>query len=66
MIYGAIFKQYPYGSDLLVYDYERDTAEPLTDYATAQQYFQRNNPDRSNGCPPGIEGLGVRLLPGHP
>lgn len=67
LIYGAIGKQYPYGPDLLVYDYERNATEPLTDYATAQRYFQRNNPDRSNGCPPGIEGLGVRLLPwGNP
>jgi hypothetical protein len=67
IIYGAIGKQYPYGPQLIVYDYERNAAEPLTDYATAQRYFQRHNPDRSNGCPPGIEGLGVRLLPwGNP
>jgi hypothetical protein len=67
VIYSVLGKQYPYGTDLLVYDFERDAAEPLTDYATAQRYFQRNNPDRSNGCPPGIEGLGVRLLPwGNP
>ena len=63
IIYGAIGKRYPYGPDLLVYDYERGTTVALTDRATAQQYFARVNPDRSNGCPPGIEGLGVRLLP---
>ena len=67
VIYGAIEKEYPYGDGLLVYDYGRNTTATLGDYAAAQRYFQRVNPDRSGGCPPGIEGLGVRLLPwGNP
>ncbi len=67
VIYGAIKKEYPYGDGLLVYDYGRNATTTLGDYATAQRYFQRVNPDRSGGCPPGIEGLGVRVLPwGNP
>jgi hypothetical protein len=67
VIYGSIRKQYPYGSDLLVYDYRRDVSAVLGDYAAAKAYFERANPDRSGGCPPGREGFGVRLLPwGNP
>lgn len=67
VIYGALEKRYPYGLDLLAYDYARGTTTALSDYATASAYFQRANPDRGSGCPAGQEGFGVRLLPwGNP
>jgi hypothetical protein len=60
VIYGED-SRYPYDR-LIVFDARRETQYPVPDETTARSYFARLNPDRSNGCPPGRAGHGVRVF----
>jgi hypothetical protein len=53
---------YPYGENLLLYNFGKKAVWRLTGVETARRYFQAFNPDRSNGCPPGREGFGVPVF----
>ncbi|HET7618183.1 MAG TPA: hypothetical protein VFK20_06700 [Vicinamibacterales bacterium] len=56
-IYGEA-RQYPYGDRLLVFEAGTGQVIPLPDAASGRQWFAR----RHTGCPPGQEGIGVRLF----
>jgi hypothetical protein len=51
---------YDYGSWLIMYDYRRKTTHALTDSETAIASFKDLN--RDERCPPGGEGVGVRVF----
>lgn len=58
-IYGQPTR-YPYGSGLFVYDRGTGAVHPLADATAARAYF--TDPGRRALCPPGHEGIGVRLF----
>jgi hypothetical protein len=60
VIYGGD-SRYPY-ERLTLFDARRGTTTPLPDEAAARRYFSQVNPDRTNGCPPGRAGHGVRVF----
>ena len=53
-------KTYSYSPSLVVYDAASATVQPLPDAARARAYFAKSS--RGASCPPGQEGLGVRLF----
>jgi len=60
VIYGED-SRYPYDR-LIIFNARRTAAFPIADEAAARAYFERVTPDRSNGCPPGRAGHGVRVF----
>ena len=51
---------YDFGSYLIMYDYRRKTTHELTDRDAAIELFKAA--DRDERCPPGGEGVGVRVF----
>ena len=52
---------YPYRR-LLVFNFRHGIGVPLANAAEARRYFERYDPDFSNGCPPGRAGHGVEVF----
>jgi hypothetical protein len=57
-IYSDVYR-YPFRDGLLVYDYRRRRAYPLTDSEAARRYFADRPFSPPRDCPPGREGLGA-------
>lgn len=53
--------KYPY-QNLLIYNYRNRTAYAIPNAQTAKYYFQKFNPNRTNGCPNGSAGEGVKVF----
>jgi hypothetical protein len=49
-----------FGPKMVLYDYRRKTSHVLTDADTAERIFREQPPDAD--CPPGMEGVGVRVF----
>jgi hypothetical protein len=60
-IYG-LESFYPYGQNLLVYNFAQKIRYRLIDAGAARLYFRSFNPDRTSGCPTGQEGFGVPIF----
>jgi hypothetical protein len=52
---------YPY-QRLLVFNFRHGVGLALPNAGEARRYFDRYNPDYSNGCPPGRAGRGVEVF----
>jgi hypothetical protein len=52
---------YPY-ERLVIFNYRTGSALPIPNADAARRYFAEDNPDRTNGCPPGRAGHGVRVF----
>lgn len=52
---------YPY-KNLMIYNYKQDVVYNIPDRQTAQDYFNKYNPDMNNGCPPSSAGNGVSVF----
>ena len=53
---------HPYGENLFLYHLSQKRIYRLTDAETARRYFETFNPHYDNGCPEGLEGVGVTLF----
>lgn len=51
---------YDFGDYLRLYDYRRKTLDMLNDRGTTERVLRENPPDAD--CPPGVEGVGVRVF----
>jgi hypothetical protein len=60
VLYGED-SRYPY-QRLLLFNVRGPSSDSIPDEEAARAYFARANPDRSNGCPPGRAGHGVRVF----
>jgi hypothetical protein len=60
LLYGHLFAEYPFTGTLAIYHRGRKTLTPLPTASDARAYFAPPH-DRSNGCPAGVAGEGVRL-----
>jgi hypothetical protein len=54
----GIERKYVYGDKLWLYDVKRMIAIQLVNSQVTTDYFERINPDKNSGCPPGREGIG--------
>ena len=62
-LYGTHHAYYPYGEQLLVYDFERSTVIPLPDAHSARNYFAETGVGSASRCQTGWAGTGVPVLP---
>jgi len=60
VLYGED-SRYPY-QRLLLFNVRGPSSDSIPNDEAARAYFARVNPDRSNGCPPGRAGHGVRVF----
>lgn len=58
----GIYTLYPYGENVYVYDFARDTSVTLPTVEAARLYFQTHNPDFDADCPEGKAGYGVPIF----
>jgi hypothetical protein len=58
--YGLAY-EYPYGSDLAIYNARSGLIYRVPDEAAARHYVESVNRDLSNGCPKSAAGIGVEL-----
>jgi hypothetical protein len=63
LLYENLYARYPYGENLLLFDYRTGQVHRLRDYEAARRQIEWDDPERTNGCPRGEEGFGVSLLP---
>jgi hypothetical protein len=52
--------EHDYGPDILLYDYQRKAVHVLNSQDAAVRVFRDASPDAA--CPPGMEGVGVRVF----
>lgn len=62
VIYGSNKKKYPYGTNLFIYDFRRNSKNELTDVEQARRYFNALDSNISGNCPPAHEGLGAIIF----
>jgi hypothetical protein len=53
---------YPYGENLILYNYNTKEVHHLTSVEDAHRYFQKPEVNVDNNCPEGEEGLGVDVF----